>query len=83
MRYVKERRKELGGFVPTRTMVAMPVKALSLDAFSVFLKGSSGREKNPPRYKWTRVAQSRGRSIEASTSSEKWNENLLGVVPLR
>ncbi len=44
MRYLHERRKALGGYVPGRPMVPMPVEAPPLDAFKEFLGGSDGRE---------------------------------------
>jgi pyruvate dehydrogenase E1 component len=44
MRYLHEHRKALGGYVPGRPMVPMPLKAPPLDLFGEFLKGSAGRE---------------------------------------
>jgi len=44
MRYLQERRKELGGYVPGRPMVPMPLEAPSLESFSDFLGGSEERE---------------------------------------
>ncbi len=44
MRYLFERRKALGGYVPARPLVPMPIKAPPLSVFSEFLEGSAGRE---------------------------------------
>ena len=45
MTYLLERRKQLGGFVPTRHVLAAPLKADTLpELFSEFHKGSEGRK---------------------------------------
>lgn len=44
MRYLMERRKALGGHVPGRLMVPLPLKAPKLEAYDEFLKGSAGRD---------------------------------------
>ena len=44
MIYLKKRRQELGGFVPSRTMRAEPLEAPTLQPFEEFLKGTDGRE---------------------------------------
>ena len=44
IQYVKKRRAELGGFVPTRSMRATPIAAPDLAFFDEFLKGTSGRD---------------------------------------
>ena len=44
IRYLHERRKALGGYVPGRPMVPMPLKAPPLEVFGEFLKDSEGRE---------------------------------------
>ena len=44
MKYLHERRKALGGYVPGRPMVPMPLKAPPLAAYAEFLEGSAGRE---------------------------------------
>src|SRR5260370_9787640 len=41
--YLKERRKELGGFVPTRSVTVPKFEAPSLELFSESLAGSKGR----------------------------------------
>jgi pyruvate dehydrogenase E1 component len=43
IRYLKERRQELGGFVPARRTRSEPLKALSPDVFEEFHKGTEGR----------------------------------------
>ncbi|HOW19465.1 MAG TPA: pyruvate dehydrogenase (acetyl-transferring), homodimeric type, partial [Phycisphaerae bacterium] len=44
IQYLRERRKALGGYVPARPMVPMPLKAPPLSLFGEFLAGSGGRE---------------------------------------
>jgi len=43
IRYLKERRQELGGFVPARRTRSEPLKPLSSDVFEEFHKGTEGR----------------------------------------
>ncbi|MBS3944668.1 MAG: pyruvate dehydrogenase (acetyl-transferring), homodimeric type [Melioribacter sp.] len=42
--YLKERRKQLGGYVPKRVVKASPVKTPSEEVFEEFYKGTEGRE---------------------------------------
>jgi len=44
MRYLRERREALGGYLPERTVRAEPLTAPDLDTFDAILKGSSDRE---------------------------------------
>jgi pyruvate dehydrogenase E1 component len=44
MRYLMERRKALGGFVPKRTVTAPPLNAPPLEVFKDLLAGTEGRE---------------------------------------
>jgi pyruvate dehydrogenase E1 component len=44
MRYLKKRRKELGGGLPARVLKAPPLKAPPLDAFKAFFAGSGKSE---------------------------------------
>ncbi|MGH9471028.1 MAG: pyruvate dehydrogenase (acetyl-transferring), homodimeric type [Terriglobia bacterium] len=44
MRYLRERRKELGGYLPVRSVTAPPVKVSLQDLFKEFYEGTSGRE---------------------------------------
>ena len=44
MEYLRERRKELGGFVPERKLAAKPLKAPGLEEFREALEGSGDRE---------------------------------------
>ncbi len=44
IRYLHERRKSLGGFVPGRPMQAMPIPVPGVEAFGEFLEGSGDRE---------------------------------------
>ena len=44
MKYMMERRRELGGFVPSRDGSAEPIKGPGLKTFEEFLLGTGGRE---------------------------------------
>ncbi len=44
MRYLRERRAKLGGYVPGRPMVPLPIQAPPRDFIKEFLQGSGGRE---------------------------------------
>jgi len=44
IRYIQERRKALGGYVPSRTVKAAPIKPLPEDLFEEFYIGTEGRE---------------------------------------
>lgn len=44
MRYLRERREALGGFVPKRKAESPPLKAPSIDLFREFLEGTGDRE---------------------------------------
>ncbi len=46
MRYLQERRKELGGHLPARRRRVESLKTPGLDAFGQLLKGSAGREQS-------------------------------------
>jgi pyruvate dehydrogenase E1 component len=44
MRYLRERREALGGFIPSRRVDAKPLQVPELSAFNVVLEGSGDRE---------------------------------------
>ncbi|MGH9328589.1 MAG: pyruvate dehydrogenase (acetyl-transferring), homodimeric type [Terriglobia bacterium] len=44
MRYLADRRKELGGFLPSRSVTAPPLKVSLEDLFKEFYEGTNGRE---------------------------------------
>jgi pyruvate dehydrogenase E1 component len=44
LQYLRERRKSLGGFVPTRTEKAAPLQLSATDLFDEFFKGTEGRK---------------------------------------
>src|SRR3954463_10207511 len=44
LEYLRERRRALGGWVPTRSVVAPPLKAAFADVFEEFYKGTEGRK---------------------------------------
>ena len=44
MKYLKERRNQLGGFIPERSTLATPIKAPSKDIFESFMKSTGEKE---------------------------------------
>jgi len=44
IKYLKERRKQLGGFIPTRSSFASPIKAPPKDIFENFMKSTGDKE---------------------------------------
>ena len=44
IQYLKEKRKKLGGYVPTRRSISTPLKAPPDELFEEFLEGTDGRE---------------------------------------
>src|SRR5712692_9916167 len=44
IRYMQERRKQLGGYLPERKVRSKPIKAVSESHFEEFYKGTEGRE---------------------------------------
>jgi len=44
IRYLKERRKQLGGFIPERSSLAKPIKAPPTDIFESFMKSTGDKE---------------------------------------
>ena len=44
MRYLQQRRSELGGYLPSRRVQAKPIQAPSIDTFDEALKGTGDRE---------------------------------------
>src|SRR5687768_9788567 len=44
LQYLQERRKALGGFVPSRQVVAKPIETPSGELFDEFFKGTAGRK---------------------------------------
>jgi len=44
VKYLQERRKQLGGYMPTRKLRAKPIKPVSETHFEEFYKGTEGRE---------------------------------------
>src|SRR3989304_2225644 len=44
MKYLHERRRELGGYIPSRTLKCEPLKTPSDELFEEFYKGSDGRD---------------------------------------
>jgi len=44
IKYLKERRKQLGGFIPERSSLSKPIKAPSKDIFESFMKSTGEKE---------------------------------------
>ena len=44
IKYLKERRKQLGGFIPERSSLAAPIKAPPKDIFESFMKSTNDKE---------------------------------------
>ena len=44
IKYLKERRKQLGGFIPERSSLAKPIKAPPKDIFESFMKSTGDKE---------------------------------------
>jgi len=44
IKYLKERRKQLGGFIPERSSLALPIKAPPKDIFESFMKSTGDKE---------------------------------------
>jgi pyruvate dehydrogenase E1 component len=44
MKYLQKRRREMGGYLPSRSVQAKPLKALSFDLFDEALKGTGDRD---------------------------------------
>jgi len=44
IKYLKERRKQLGGFIPTRSSLSKPIKAPPEDIFESFMKSTGDKE---------------------------------------
>ncbi|MGD8710396.1 MAG: pyruvate dehydrogenase (acetyl-transferring), homodimeric type, partial [Ectothiorhodospiraceae bacterium] len=73
MKYLHERRKNLGGYLPTRQENAEPLKIPELDAFDVLLKDSGDREMS------TTMAFVRSMSVLAR--DKKLAPHLVPIVP--
>jgi pyruvate dehydrogenase E1 component len=73
MKYLRERRQELGGYLPQRKTMAAPLEIPGLDAFDALLKSSGDREMS------TTMAFVRMMTI--LTRDKKIGKNIVPIVP--
>ena len=73
IRYLRERREALGGYLPSRVREADPIEVPGLDAFEVLLKGSGEREIS--------TTMAFVRALMVLTRDKKLRERLVPIVP--
>ncbi|HDL19221.1 MAG TPA: pyruvate dehydrogenase (acetyl-transferring), homodimeric type, partial [Bacteroidetes bacterium] len=71
--YIKERRKQLGGFLPARTVKAKPVPAPGDEIFSEFFIGTNGREVSTTMV-FVRI-------LAKLLRDKNWNKYIVPIVP--
>ncbi|MDH5545226.1 MAG: pyruvate dehydrogenase (acetyl-transferring), homodimeric type [Gammaproteobacteria bacterium] len=73
MKYLHERRKALGGYLPARANVATPLEVPGLDAFDVLLKGSGDKEMS--------TTMAYVRMLTLLCRDKKIGKNIVPIVP--
>ncbi len=73
MKYLHERRKELGGYMPSRTNVAAPLEVPPLETFDVLLKGSGEKEMS--------TTMAYVRLLTLLCRDKKMGQNVVPIVP--
>jgi pyruvate dehydrogenase E1 component len=73
MRYLQERRKSLGGYLPSRTHLAAPLAVPDLDIFKAMLEGSGDREMS--------TTMAFVRMLTALARDKKVGKNVVPIVP--
>ncbi len=73
IKYMRERRKALGGFMPVRRHMAAPLEIPALDAFEPLLKGSGEREMS--------TTMAFVRLLTILTRDKKIGKNIVPIVP--
>ena len=73
IRYIRERRKSLGGYLPTRRTLAAPLEVPSLSAFEPLLKDTGDREMS--------TTMAFVRMITLLTRDKKIGKNIVPIVP--
>lgn len=73
VKYLLERRKELGGFLPDRTHVAGPLQTPKLEEFADFLKDSGGKEAS--------TTMAFNRVLQALLRNRALSKNIVPIIP--
>ncbi len=73
IRYLQERRKALGGYLPTRQQLAAPLEIPGLDIFKAMLEGSGEREMS--------TTMAFVRMLTALARDKKIGKNVVPIVP--
>ena len=73
MKYLQERRKALGGYLPSRQHLAAPLEIPGLDIFSAMLEGSGDREMS--------TTMAFVRMLTALARDKKIGKNVVPIVP--
>ncbi len=73
IRYLRERREALGGYLPTRRSDAEPLEIPELSAFKSLLKGSAGREVS--------TTMAAVRLLQLLTRDERIGSRIVPIVP--
>ncbi len=73
MQYLHERRKALGGYLPSRTHLAAPLEVPALSSFDALLKGSGDREMS--------TTMAFVRILTALARDKKVGRNIVPIVP--
>ena len=73
MKYMHERRKELGGYMPSRSNLAAPLEVPDLSAFDVLLKGSGDKEMS--------TTMAYVRLLTLLCRDKKIGKNIVPIVP--
>lgn len=73
IRYMRERRKALGGYLPVRRNLAAPLEVPELSSFEPLLKGSGDREMS--------TTMAFVRMITLLTRDKKIGKNIVPIVP--
>jgi pyruvate dehydrogenase E1 component len=73
MKYMHARRKELGGYMPSRSNLAAPLEVPTLDAFDSLLKGSGDKEMS--------TTMAYVRLLTLLCRDKKIGKNIVPIVP--
>ena len=73
MKYMHERRKELGGYMPSRSNMAAPLEVPGLDTFDSLLKGSGEKEMS--------TTMAYVRMLTLLCRDKKIGKNIVPIVP--
>jgi len=73
MKYMHERRRELGGYMPSRSNLAAPLEVPALDTFETLLKGSGDKEMS--------TTMAYVRLLTLLCRDKKIGKNIVPIVP--